>query len=228
MMGSIFKFRGFAPYTIVIFLNAFVDLGHKIVIQNTVIKTYQGQEQLILVAIIQALILLPFVILFTPAGFLGDKYPKNKVMRMSAWAAVILTCLITLFYHLGLFWAAFAMTFMLAMQSAFFSPAKYGYIKELVGNEPLASANAIVQATTTIAILVGSLVFSILFENYLDGVTPTEKSDVLLIIKPIGWFLILGAVVELLIAYKLPQKQDIDESMQFDWQQYRRGYLPKR
>lgn len=222
-MASIFKFRGFLPYTVMIFLNAFVDLGHKIVIQNTVIKTYSGQEQIILIAIVNALILLPFILLFTPSGFLADKYPKNKVMRISAWAAVILTCLITLFYHLGLFWAAFAMTFMLAIQSAFYSPAKYGYIKELVGNEPLATANGAVQATTTIAILAGTFVFSILFESHLAGSTPSEKADVLLTIAPIGWFLILGALVELMVAYKMPQKQEVDDNMTFDWQRYRRG-----
>ena len=33
-MGSLLKFRGFTAYIIVVFLNAFVDLGHKIVIQK--------------------------------------------------------------------------------------------------------------------------------------------------------------------------------------------------
>ena len=222
-MAGIFQFRGFIPYTMMIFLNAFVDLGHKIVIQNTIIKTDSGQGQIILIAIVNALILLPFVMLFTPSGFLADKYPKNRVMRISAWGAVILTCLITLFYYLGLFWTAFAMTFMLAVQSAFYSPAKYGYIKELVGRESLARANGAVQATTTIAILAGTFVFSILFEAYLGGMAPADKSAVLLDIAPIGWFLVLGAIVELVIAYRLPQTQEANKNMPFDWAQYRQG-----
>jgi len=123
-VGKLFRIAGFLPYTLLIFLNAFVDIGHKIIIQNAVFKVYDGQTQIILTAIVNALILLPFILLFTPAGFISDKYPKNRVMRVSAWAALVLTTMITLFYHLGLFWPAFAMTFLMAIQSAFFSPSK--------------------------------------------------------------------------------------------------------
>ena len=147
MLNGLFKIRGFLPYVCMLFLNAFVDLGHKITIQNTVFKTYEGDALIILTAIVNALILLPFVLLFTPAGFLADKFPKNRVMRTTAWGVVGLTCLITLFYHLGWFWAAFAMTFLLAVQSAFYGPAKYGYIREIAGKERLARANGVVQAT---------------------------------------------------------------------------------
>ena len=223
-MGALFKIAGFSPYLAVVFLNAFVDLGHKITIQNTVFKTYEGDVLIILTAIVNALILLPFILLFTPSGFLADKYPKNNVMRISAWAAVCLTSLITVFYYLGWFWAAFAMTFLLAVQSAFYSPAKYGYIKEIAGKEKLARANGLVQATTTTAILAGTFVFSIFFEMYLADVAFADKQDVLRAIKPIGWFLILGAVVELVLAYRLPKTQDLDEKMLFDWEQYRSGH----
>jgi acyl-[acyl-carrier-protein]-phospholipid O-acyltransferase / long-chain-fatty-acid--[acyl-carrier-protein] ligase len=222
-MGRLFKLQGFLAYTSMIFLNAFVDLGHKIVIQNTVLKIYDGQTQIILIAIVNALILMPFILLFSPAGFLSDKYPKNIVMRLSAWAAVVCTILITLFYYLGWFWPAFTMTFLLAMQSAFYSPAKYGYIKELVGKDKLTVANGVVQATTTIAILSGIFVYSILFEQCLSGVDYASKSDVLKAIAPLGWFLILNALIELGTSYMLPQKQAVDESMSFDIEQYKSG-----
>ena len=222
-MRRLFRFTGFLPYILVIFLNAFIDLGHKIIIQNTVFKIYDGQTQIILTAIVNALILLPFIMLFTPAGYLSDKYPKNRVMRISAWAALALTALITLFYHLGLFWPAFAMTFLLAVQSAFYSPSKYGYIKEMVGKEHLGMANGMVQATTTIAILAGTFVFSILFESYLVGVTYNNKPELIQAIAPLGWFLMCGALIELILAYAIPQKQAVDETMRFDWRQYRRG-----
>ena len=207
-----------------LFLNAFVDLGHKITIQNTVFKTYQGDTLIILTAIVNALILLPYILLFTPSGFLADKYPKNKVMRTTAWGAVGLTGMITLFYHLGWFWAAFAMTFLLAIQSAFYSPAKYGYIKEIAGKERLARANGMVQATTTISILAGTFVFSVLFEMYLADVVYSTKRDVMHTIAPIGWFLICGAVIELILAYRLPNVHEPDENMRFDWIKYRTGH----
>ena len=143
-MDKLYKIAGFLPFTLIVFLNAFVDLGHKIIIQNTVFKVYDGEIQIILTAVVNGLILLPFVLLFSPSGFLSDKYRKPWIMRISAMAAVVFTLIITYCYYQGWFEAAFAMTFLLAVQSAFYSPAKYGYIKELVGQEKLVSMNAVV------------------------------------------------------------------------------------
>jgi len=225
-MLNLFRIAGFAAFVAMVFLNAFVDLGHKIIIQNTVFKTYDGREQVVLTAIVNALILLPFIMLFTPSGFVSDKYPKHKVMRASAWAAVALTVLITVCYHAGAFWPAFAMTFLLAVQSAFYSPAKFGYIKELVGAERLASANGIVQATTTVAILSGVFCFSVLFESQLAGAVYTNETALLDHVAPVGYFLIAGALAELALAYRLPATRAPDPALRFDWRDYlQAGYL---
>ena len=72
-MDKLFKLTGFIPFILIIFLNAFVDLGHKILIQNTVFKIYDGQTQIILTAIVNGLILLPFVLLSLPPAF----FPTN-------------------------------------------------------------------------------------------------------------------------------------------------------
>jgi acyl-[acyl-carrier-protein]-phospholipid O-acyltransferase/long-chain-fatty-acid--[acyl-carrier-protein] ligase len=226
-MKILFNYSGFLPYIIVVFLNAFVDLGHKIIIQNTVFKIYDGQEQIILTAIVNALILIPFILLISPAGFCSDKFPKNKVMLISAWAAIGITLCITLFYYLGWFWPAFVMTFVLALQSAFYSPAKYGYIKEMVGKKNLARANGLVQATTMIAILAGIFVFSILFEMFLVGTNYNNTSSLLINIAPIGWCLVVLSIVELALAYKLPQKCAVDNEMKFEMKKYTSGQYLK-
>lgn len=57
---SFLKIYGLIPFLLIAFINAFVDLGHKIIIQNTIYKAYEGSEQLFLNAIVNALILLPF------------------------------------------------------------------------------------------------------------------------------------------------------------------------
>ena len=87
-MTQLFRIVGFAPFVAMVFLNAFVDLGHKIIIQNTLFKAYDGSTQILLTAVVNALILLPFVLLFTPAGYLSDRHPKPRVMRVSAAVAV--------------------------------------------------------------------------------------------------------------------------------------------
>ena len=219
---NVFKINGFLTYLIVIFLNAFTDLGHKIVVQNTVFKVYDGSLQIILTSIVNALILLPFVITFSPAGFLSDRFPKNLVMRYTALLAVVLTVLITVCYHNGWFVLAFVMTFLLALQSALFSPAKYGYIKELVGDENLTSANGATQAVTTVSILSGIMFYTVLFEGYLGEFDST--SDILKQIAPIGYFLTFGSLVEFLLSFRLPYTKNYDSCRVFSARRYFQGY----
>ena len=221
-MGRLFRISGFLSFIGMIFLNAFVDLGHKIVIQNTVFKTYDGEAQILFTAIVNALILLPFVLLFSPSGFLSDRFPKPRVMRLAAWSAVAITLAITACYYLGLFWPAFWLTFVLAIQAAIYSPAKYGYIKELAGKESLAAANGWVQATTTTAILGGIFVFSVLFEGHLAGAVYSTPGEVMHLVAPLGWLLVLCSLVEAGLAYRLPLTAP-GEPMPFDWARYARG-----
>ena len=62
-MRLLFRIGGFLPFIGMMFLNAFVDLGHKIIIQNTVFKLYTGNFQVILTALVNAMMLLPFILL---------------------------------------------------------------------------------------------------------------------------------------------------------------------
>jgi len=222
-MNSLLKTVGFISFISMVFLNAFVDLGHKIIIQNTIFKVYDGSTQVILTAIINGLILLPFILLFTPAGSLADRFRKPHIMRWAAVAAVGLTLLITASYYMGWFKLAFVMTFMLAVQSAFYSPAKYGYIREIAGKNNLAAANGFVQSTTIVAILLGMFIFSIFFENMLAGHDFRTEADIIKLIAPIGWLLVLGSLIELYFATRIPTIEEPAKTEAFNWQQYRSG-----
>ncbi|MEJ2694106.1 MAG: acyl-[ACP]--phospholipid O-acyltransferase, partial [Candidatus Thiodiazotropha sp.] len=182
-----------------------------------------GQAQIILTAVVNALILLPFLLLFSPAGYLADRHPKPRIIQLSAAVAVALSLLITLFYYLGWFQLAFGMTFLLAVQSAIYSPAKYGFIKELSGKEQLATANAMVQAVTIVAILFGIFVFSLLFELGLDDAPYSDESQLLQAIAPIGWLLVVCSLLEYRLALRLPRGRVESEDLTFDWPTYRKG-----
>ncbi len=225
-MSNLLKIGGFLPYIVVVFLNAFTDLGHKIIIQNTIFKVYDGSEQIILTAIVNGLILLPFILLFSPAGFLSDRFKKDRVMQISAWFAVFITIGITTSYYLGFFWIAFGLTFLLAAQSALYSPAKYGYIKELLGSNNIAAGNGAVQSVTIVAILLGMFAYSIGFENLLMDTTSEES--ILKNIAPLGFALIGGSLLELFLAYKLPNKTIEKNYQKFILSDYIKGkYLQK-
>jgi len=226
-MKDMFKIVGVVNYLIVVFLNAFTDLGHKIIIQNTIFKVYDGEMQIVLTAIVNALILLPFILVFSPSGFLADRFAKNLIMKHASALAVVLTLLITFSYYQGWFFVAFFMTFMLALQSAIYGPAKYGYIKELVGIKFISSGNGAVQAVTTVAILSGIIFYTVLFELSLADNFKT-KEDVLQVIAPIGWLLVAGSVIEWFLASKLPNKMIEASKRKFEFKRYIRGeYLRK-
>ena len=227
-MKNALKVTGLFTFLIVAFINAFVDLGHKIIIQNTIFKNYDGPELIVLSSLVNALILLPFILLFTPTGYISDKYPKNKIMRKSAWFAVGITILITISYYQGWFWFAFGMTFLLALQSAFYSPAKYGYVKELVGDRRLTQANGLLQASTTTGILLGTFFFSVLFEKIIVGFEITDKNSLIQVIAPLGWALIILSIVELILAYQLPQLTKVKEKIHFRWDDYIHGRTQAR
>ena len=226
-MRKLFTIAGVINYLLVVFLNAFTDLGHKIIIQNTVFKVYDGNTQIVLTAIVNALVLLPFIMMFSPSGFLADRFPKNIIMKHSAALAVFITLGITYSYYYGHFYTAFAMTFLLALQSAIYGPAKYGYIKELVGIKFITSGNGAVQAVTTVAILGGIIFYTVLFEGmYSDDLA--TKEDILKVIAPIGWLLVISSIIEWFLASKLPNRMNRESQKDFQLKKYLNGtYLFK-
>ena len=222
-MKQLFQISGFTSYVFIIFLNAMTDLGHKIILQNTIFKAYEGSELIILTAIVNALILLPFIFLFSPAGYIADKYKKTKVIEYASGLAVIITSFILISYYMGWFWFAFGLTFVLAAQSAIYSPAKYGLIKEMAGNEKLAEANALVQAVTIISILAGAVIYSIFFENLLAD-RSTVPSEILPYIAPVGYLLIAASLAEFLLAKRLVRQfkaLSFPEEAHFEVTQYK-------
>lgn len=206
-MQKLRHFHGAMAFFMAIFLNAFVDLGHKIIVQNTIFKLFDEHTQVVYTAILNGLILLPFILLISPAGYLSDRFSKVEVMRKSAWVVVILCTVILVCYYQGWFWLAFAMTFLLAAQSAIYSPAKFGYIKQLFGKERLGQANGVVSALSITAILMGIFIFSIFFETLYSDQALNEK-EILQSIAPIGWILVLTSLIELFMMYKLPNDSD--------------------
>ncbi|HAD31326.1 MAG TPA: MFS transporter, partial [Methylophaga sp.] len=186
-------------------------------------KIYDDAAQVGLTAVVNALILLPFILLFTPAGYLSDRFAKPGIMRWSAFSAVIVTLLITLSYYQGWFISAFALTFVLAAQSAIYSPAKYGYIRELAGKTEIAPANGFLQATTIVAILSGIFVFTILFESLLSDQVYQNEADIIRLIAPLGWCLVGLSLLELLLAWRLPVLLPSQKEHRFNWAAYTQG-----
>lgn len=217
-MKNLLYIKGFLPYLTIAFLNASVDLAHKITIQNVLLKSFSGDTLVVLTALINAMILLPFIVLFSPSGFINDKYSKTKVIQISSLVAVAICLLILLSYLLGLFELAFFLTLILAVQSAIYSPAKYGIIKSIVGTELLGMANGVIQALTIVAILFSSFAFSYMFEIFY--VASSSPNEILSSIYVIGFFLVALSALEAIFAFRLPYFEAKNKDGKFNAKRY--------
>ena len=217
-MKKLFQISGFSAFLIIMFINASVDLGHKITIQNILYKSFDGEFLAVMTAVVNMMILLPYILFFSIAGFINDKFSRTKVIRVCAIAGLILAFLITLGYYFGFFYFAFFMTLLLALQSAIYSPAKYGLIKRFVGAENLGAANGLVQGITIVAILLASFLFSLIFEGLVR--VGEDISQTLQSIWFIGVILCVCAALEVRYAFKVPYFEATNEIEQFDKRKY--------
>ncbi|WP_150539009.1 acyl-[ACP]--phospholipid O-acyltransferase [Actinobacillus vicugnae] len=218
-MWKLIKTVGFIPYLAIAFLNASVDLAHKITIQNVLLKSFEGNTLVMMTAMINAMILLPFILLFSPSAWISDRFSRTKVIRISTAAAVIISGLICICYLTGQFYLAFALTLILAVQSAIYSPAKYSIIKSMVGTEQLGVANGVIQALTIVAILFSSFAFSFFFESHYA--LSTNPDEILQSVAPIGFALVSLSVLEMLCAFRLPHyAQAVEKTQNFAIHKY--------
>jgi acyl-[acyl-carrier-protein]-phospholipid O-acyltransferase/long-chain-fatty-acid--[acyl-carrier-protein] ligase len=104
------------------------------------------------------MIALPFVLFAPLAGWMSDRFSKRNVIVGAAIAQVGILSLIGTAVFLRNMPLALVGFFLLAMQSAFFSPAKIGINKELVGSKHLGFAAGVQQMMAMLAILTGQIV----------------------------------------------------------------------
>lgn len=223
---SLFKNKGIFPYFFLVFFNTFIDIGHKILIQDTLFQTSNGYDYTVYSAIINAFILLPYLLLFTPSGFIADKFAKAKVLRLTAFATLPLTLIVTYCYYQGQFWAAFSLTLLLAVQSALNSPAKYGYMKEAYGKDHLSELNAIVQTITIVAILGATIAFSYFFSRWVRGAgleNSQHAGEILKAFAPVGWLLVLMSCFETMMTLRLSVQPAVDPQAKYQLKKYIKG-----
>jgi acyl-[acyl-carrier-protein]-phospholipid O-acyltransferase/long-chain-fatty-acid--[acyl-carrier-protein] ligase len=104
------------------------------------------------------MIALPFVLFAPLAGWFSDRFSKRNVIIGAAIAQVGILCFIALGVFLKQMPLVLLGFFLLAVQSAFFSPAKIGINKELVGSRHLGFAAGVQQMMAMLAILAGQIV----------------------------------------------------------------------
>ena len=120
------------------------------------------------------LITLPYVLFAPLAGWMSDRYSKRDVMLGAAVAQVCILTSICGAVFIRNMPVAMAGFFALATQAAFFSPAKIGSNKELLGSRHLGFAAGIQQMTSMLGMLAGQILAGWIYDSRYRAMGGTE------------------------------------------------------
>lgn len=113
------------------------------------------------------LMVLPYILFAPSAGWLADRFSKNKVVCWAAWMQLLaLGFMCFSMWQRSLILGVVAF-FLLALQSALLSPTKAGILKELLGRRKLAFGSGVAEGVTILCVLIGQIVAGILFDQRL-------------------------------------------------------------
>jgi acyl-[acyl-carrier-protein]-phospholipid O-acyltransferase / long-chain-fatty-acid--[acyl-carrier-protein] ligase len=144
------------------FLGALNDNILKLLIIFYLIGTHGRENAGAVTATIGAAFVLPFLLFSAPAGCLADRFAKSRLIVAVKLMEVAVTALAVTAFALGMEKGLYLIVFLMATHSAFFAPAKYGAIPELVGKDQLSRANGLIESFTFLAIIIGTALASVL------------------------------------------------------------------
>ena len=205
---SLLRQRRFAPFFVTQFLGALNDN----VFRNglVILVTFQGvlvlgMNHSQLANLASLLFVLPFFLLSATAGQLADKYEKSLLMRRIKLLEIGLmliaaTALLTESYPLLL-----SVLFLMGCQSTLFGPVKYAYLPQQLAIDELIGGNALVEAGTYVAIILGLVIGGIAV-----AIDSFEKT--LLAALLVGF-----AIFGYLASRRIPTTRAVDPKLKINW-----------
>ncbi len=115
-----------------------------------------------LVNLATGLLVLPFFLFSAMAGELADRCDKAKLARILKGTELGVMLLAGLGFALNSLPLLFSALFLMGTQSAFFGPIKYAMLPQHLKEEELVGGNALIEAATFVAIVIGTLAGTLL------------------------------------------------------------------
>jgi MFS family permease len=110
----------------------------------------------------------PWAIFCTLAGFLADRYSKRSSLVFWKVAEIAITLVALAGFWLGTRgsaagpWVVLSTVFLMGMHSAFFVPAKYGAMPEILQPQMLSRGNGVLESLSFLAVILGTVCGGIL------------------------------------------------------------------
>jgi len=112
---------------------------------------------------------IPFILFSGFAGQFADRYSKRSMMVLVKLLEIPMALLGMIAFLTQSLWLALLAMVLLATQSAFFGPAKYGVIPELVDESKLSRANGTINMATNVAVIFGTLLAGRVSDGYIGA-----------------------------------------------------------
>lgn len=161
--------KRFSAYIITQSLGAFNDNFFKMLLQLYVVLILVSDHPEGIISLATFLFTVPFVLFGPWSGYFADKYAKTKVMRFVKFIEIGVMLFGALAFYLANLNLMLFVLFLMASQSTFFGPAKYGYIPETCAPEAVTRANSWVEMSTFLAIILGTAIAGLLLTFHDDN-----------------------------------------------------------
>lgn len=106
---------------------------------------------------LSALIVLPFVVLSPLGGWIADRYSRTRLLQGMVLLQVAALAGMTLGLFMQRIGVAVGFFTVFCVQAMFFSPAKKGLVKDIVGSRSIGFASGILEISSMLALLLGQI-----------------------------------------------------------------------
>lgn len=120
------------------------------------------------VALAGVLFIVPYLTLSGWAGRLADTIGKRPLLIASKFAELLVMALAMFAFYMRSIEIVLVALLLMATQSTFFSPARYGILPDIVARRDLSRANGLGEMSMFLAILIGSALGGAVFEQWRD------------------------------------------------------------
>ncbi len=203
-MKQLLKHAGFRAFLLTQFLGALNDNLYKTIVSLRAVQV-AASAGLDYLSMAGAVFVLPFLLFSGYSGHLADKVSKRTVMiSVKAFEIGAMTLGLAVFFTNRMEWML-AVLFLMALHSTIFSPAKYGFVPELLEDKDLSRANGLLEMTTFVAIVLGTSISSFLFAYW--------KGEA----WKMGVVMVSVAIAGLAVSFGIPRTAAVPTQDKFRW-----------
>ena len=162
---EILKSRRFLPLFITQFLGALNDNIFKnalIILVTFRIASETGEDGQLMATIAAGLFILPFFLFSATAGRFADRFEKSRLIVVIKIAEIAIMVLAGLAFARSNLTMLMTVLFLMGTHSTFFGPLKYGILPAHLKTSELLAGNALIEAGTFLAILLGTIAGGVL------------------------------------------------------------------